>query len=228
MRDGLHMRHTEKPYLALLIAFVMGSGLGYLIAFFSGANPSLIPLLSGVIGLVVAFTIPVWQAFDLNAPKLEVEISAIQRSVSDLATLPINDYPELAVLRQPADRMARYQYWNPPDEDGPRDNPFALNITQVDRLLSRAKMQLKDMPVQIEERRKELQVAQSLTSASFTKVDCDRLNRPLDPEVDFDPNDKEGTIKALIEGYSKRQESLEKRHADLHANLPAAERKIEQ
>jgi hypothetical protein len=91
-----------------------------------------------------------------------------------LATLPINDYPELAVLRQQTDRMARYQYWNPQDEDGPRDNPFALNITQVDRLLSRAKMQLKDMPLQIEERRKELQVAQSLTSASFTKVDCDR------------------------------------------------------
>jgi hypothetical protein len=199
--------------------------MGYLIALLSGTNPSLIPLLSAVIGLVVAFTIPAWQALALNAPKLEVEISAIQRSVSDLATLPVNDYPELAVLRTPTDRIFRYQYL---DEDNPRENPFALNITQLDRLLARAKVQLKDMPLQIEERRKELQLVENLTPTAFTKMDCDRLNRPLDPEIDFDPADKEGTIKALIESYTKRQEIIEKRHAELHANLPAAERKVEQ
>src|SRR5712691_16355 len=86
-------------YLPILVAFVLGTTLGYLIAYFSVVQPSFVPLVSAVLGLVVAFSVPLWQALFVNAPKLSVEISAIKRTVSDAAVVSTEDDPELSVLR---------------------------------------------------------------------------------------------------------------------------------
>ena len=66
-----------------------------------------------------------------------------------------------------------------------------------------------------------------MTVATFTRFECEQLNRPLPDEVEFDANDKEGTLKALRDRYQKRLERLEKRYAELQSSLPTAERKLE-
>ena len=70
-----------RQYLIVLSAFVVGTGIGYLISYLSGIQPALMPLVSAVLGLFVAFSVPFYQALFVNAPRLSVEISAINRTV---------------------------------------------------------------------------------------------------------------------------------------------------
>ncbi len=64
-------------YLAVGVAFAFGAAIGYGLAYLSAMRPSLVPLLSTVIGLLVAFSVPIWQALFVNAPRLSVEISSM-------------------------------------------------------------------------------------------------------------------------------------------------------
>jgi len=214
------------------LSFVIGAAASYAILYFAGNNPSGLPLLSAAIGLIVALFIPFWQAYFVQAPKLAIEISAIKRSVSEEASILITDYPELTALSSgPNDLYARRLVYYPDDDFGVastrRRSPNSFRVVDLDRLIERGKQQIKDLPAQIEERRKELSHASSFTATTLTKFECDKLNAPLDPEVDFNPDDKESVLKEVIAQYQKRLESAEKRFAELQANLPAAERKAE-
>lgn len=217
-------------------AFVFGAFLASAASYIYALQPSYTPLLSAVTGLAIAFAIPIWQTFYLNAPNLEVEISAIRRSVSEAATVAINDYPELAVLRtyfETTSRGRRVFYTSYASTLDDWEIPISpsgssmLKISQLESLLERARQSIKDLPTQIEERRKELERVDALTAASFTKAECDRLNQPLDPEIDFDPGNKESNIEDLRGAYRRRLETSEKRLAELQSHLPTAERKIE-
>jgi hypothetical protein len=223
-------------YLKAAAFLIVGACVGYLIAYMSGLAPSYIPLISAGIGLFVAFAIPIWQALFFNVPKLAIEISAITRSVSEFAAISIDDYPELEVLQ--ADRETPsypllFPHFIVDDADGPttavreREPSSGFKIRDVERLVARAKQQLKDLPEQINERRKEVDRLKSLTPNTFTKYDCEQLNRPLSPEVEFDADDKEGNLSSLRAQYQKRLEQAEKRYADLQGGLPTAERKLE-
>jgi len=176
--------------------------------------------------LVRRFAIPVWQTFFLNAPKLEVEISAIMRSLSQSATIPINDYSELEILKLFANPSPRYRLLTDDDLEE-RELTSGLKIERTEALLNRARQQLRDLPDQIEERRKETEKVQALSPSTFTRYECERFNQPLPDEVEFDPVNKEETLKALSERYQKRLDEVIKRYADLQAHLPTAERKIE-
>lgn len=88
-----------KNFLILSTVFVFGTGLGYLIAYLTGLRPNIIPLVSSILGIIIAFALPIWQALFFNAPCLSVEISSIRRIVSDNTVISIDDYPELAVLK---------------------------------------------------------------------------------------------------------------------------------
>ncbi|MDG4603138.1 MAG: hypothetical protein P9C48_12475 [Defluviicoccus sp.] len=221
-----------SPYIRAAIFVLVGAVLGYLIAYISGANPSIVPLLSAGIGLFIAFAIPIWQALFFNAPKLEVEISSIKRSVSEGATISLDDHAELSVLKPDRDSSPFFP-WVLEDDGNPRiirstgSTSSGQKLTTVDALLERAKQQLKDLPEQINERRRDIERLQSLTVSTFTRFECEQFNRPLPDEVEFDPEDKEGTLNALRDRYHKRLERLEKRYAELQGSLPVAERKLE-
>lgn len=224
------MKKEKNPasrYLIVAGAFVVGAAIGYVIAFASGLRPSIVPLVSAVIGLFVAFAIPVWQALFLNVPKLSVEISSIKRTVSDSAVVSLEDYPELGVLK-PLVQQEPFFFTDDGDAPATLKDPFRRKkISEVEDLLARAKQQLRDLPEQIEERRKDSDKVAALRPSEFTKFDSDRLNHPLAPEIDYDPDNKEKTLDALKEAYQKRLEKLEKRYAELQSNLPLAERKVE-
>src|SRR4051812_7207828 len=97
-------------YLLVPVAFVLGAGLGYLIAYITGTHASLIPLASALIGLVVAFSVPLWQVFFVNTPRLSVEITSITRTISEDAVISIDDDPELNALRL-SSREAEFYYY---------------------------------------------------------------------------------------------------------------------
>lgn len=93
------LRPRNPRYLLVPVAFALGTAAGYLIAYVTGTHASLIPLASAALGLVVAFSVPLWQALFVNAPRLSVEISSIRRTVSEEALVSIHDDPELSSLR---------------------------------------------------------------------------------------------------------------------------------
>ena len=216
--------HDTKTPLLYVVTFSIGTATGYLVALITGHSPSVLPVISAGIGLVVAFSVPLWQALVLNAPKLSIEISAISRTVSDSAVVALDDHSDLKIL-SPAPYVRYY------DEDYEiRRGRKALkghSLTDLDDLVFRAKMTLRELPTQIEERKKEVDRVKALAPASLTKYETDRLNEPLHPEVEFDPNDKEKTLRELLDAYINRLEEPEKRYAELQANLPVAERRVE-
>jgi len=220
----------QVSYFLFATMFVLGTGLGYLIAYVSGSQPSFVPLISAVLGLAVAFLGPLWQAIFINAPKLSVELTAIKRTISQTAAPSVSDDPELAILY----RRSRLPY---PSErlffvdEGPtlssRRSSRRPTLSDLDELFQSAKQSLRELPAQIEERKAELARVASLTPSSFSKYDCDILNRPIDPEVEYDPAHVEDNISAFTKAYQERLAEMEKRYADLQSGMPAAERKIE-
>jgi hypothetical protein len=212
-------------YSIIVAAFVLGTAVGFLAAYLSGLHPSYVPLTSAVLGLLVAFAVPVWQTFFINVPHLSVEITAIQRTVSDAAVVSIDDDPELSPLRT-RDSLVPF-FIDGPELFARRQRKAGFSLTEIEDLLSRAKQRLRDLPAQIEERKKDLDRVKSITPATLTQYECDQLNVPLDPEIDFDSAAPEKTLGALHTTYAKRLDDLEKRYADLQTNLPATERKID-
>jgi hypothetical protein len=210
-------RTRTEGYLLVTVAFVVGTGLGYLIAYLSGVQPSIVPLVSAVLGLLVAFSVPLWQALFVNAPKLSVEITAIKRIVSNAAIVSIEDDPELLPLRDPTTRPPP---WEPPSERRP-------TLSNLEELLLRAQQRMEELPNQIEERRKEMERVNALTPTALSKYEAAQLNAPLHPEIEFDVGAPEKTLEQFRAVYQQRLEESEKRYKDLQLNLPSAERKVE-
>ncbi|MDD1622949.1 MAG: hypothetical protein LUQ11_15845, partial [Methylococcaceae bacterium] len=176
--------HYMAIAVTFVFVFVFGSGLGYLIAYLSAIQPSYIPLVSAILGLLVAFSIPLWQALFVNAPKLSVEINAIKRTVSDSAIICIDDEPELRPLKPPRESVPFLILGGDDSEfarPGKRANKGGYTLSETEELLSDAKQRLRDLPSQIEERKKELDRVNSLIPTTLTKYECDRLNGPITP-----------------------------------------------
>jgi hypothetical protein len=229
----LNSQKSISHYLLISITtFVVGTGFGYLIAYLSGLNPSLIPLISAVIGLVVAFSIPVWQTYFVNAPKLSVDINAIKRTVSDSAVTSIDDDPELSPLKPLKDTVSYYPsedvFLDMVNRERPKSTMNGYTLSELEDMLARAKQRLRDLPTQIEERKKDLDTVKSFTPATLSKYECEKLNRPLNPEVEFNSDDPDNTLKELQDAYQKRLEIWEKYYANIQTNLPSTERKIDQ
>lgn len=226
------MKNRWPTHVWILMSFVLGATTAFGISYAIGLSPTLTPIFSAALGLIVAFAIPLWQTYFLNAPKLEVEISAIRRSVSDDATVILADYPELNAL-SPRRTLVEERWFSTHFGSEELDigrspgNRSSIKVADLDAIIERAKQQIKDLPERIEITKKEFEKVQNLTEAALTKTECDRLNIPLNPEIEFDANNRSGVLQELRNAYQKRLEGVEKRLADLQANLPAAERKVE-
>lgn len=220
-------RSIARLVWMLPLTFVCGMVAAWALAWIAGVQPSALPLVSAILGLVVAFAVPVWQAFFLNAPKLTIEISSIRRAISASATLSIKDDPELKALLPKRPSYMPYIYLGD-DADGPyNQSSKRSDIEQLDARLASAKQRLKDLPAQIEERKRDLERAQSLLATNLNRHDVAVLNRPLGPEVEFDVNDPQGVIDALTKTYQDRLDETEKDQVALQAAFPVAERRIE-
>lgn len=224
------MKRSSYHFIWLLpLVFVIGMAAAYFLLMLGGASPNLTPLASAVVGLVVALAVPLWQAWFVNAPKLAIEISSIRRTISESATISIKDDPELKILGpdRSRNRYANIIYAEA-FELASGSTPRVRNgIENLDARLENAKKRLRDLPTQIEENKKDLERAQALTATNLSRHDVGILNRPLNTEVEFDPNDPQGVIDSLVKAYQDRLVRSEKEYTDLQVNLPIAERRIE-
>lgn len=221
-------RSTSLYIWLIPLSFVVGFASAYLILAVSQASPSFTPLASVLVGLVVAFGIPLWQVLFVNAPKLAIEISSIRRTISDSATVSIKDDPELKVLGQSRPRLGYLPaFVEQLDFVPPSSGRTRSGIEQIDARLDGAKQRLRDLPAQIEDHKKDLSRAQSLNATNLNRHDVGILNRPLSMEVEYDPSDPQGVIDALVKTYQDRLSDSEKEYSNLQINLPIAERRIE-
>lgn len=122
--------------------------------------------MSAIIGLLVAFSVPLWQALFVNAPSLSVEINAIKRAVSDAAVVSLDDYPDLKPLVPVRDLTYYSDEFETPLS---RSGKPGETLSGLEQLLARSKQRMRDLPMQIEERKKELDRVKGLTVATITK-----------------------------------------------------------
>ncbi len=168
----------EKPatrHLIKLSLFVFGAVFGYVIALASGSNPSIIPVISATIGLVVAFTVPVFQAFFINTPKLSVEINSIKRNISETSHISIDDDPELRPIKPRRENGPYVPFGD--DGEPPHDRQRAYSLIQIEEYFANSKRRLRDLPTLIEDRKKELDRVNSLTAITLSKDSLN--NRPF-------------------------------------------------
>lgn len=226
------MKRSNLPYIWLFpLTFVVGMAAAWLLITIGGAQPNLVPLVSAVIGLGVALSVPVWQNVFLNVPKLSLEISSIRRTISESATISIKDDPELKILlpnRNRGDRFAFPEIMIEEYESNSRLKPnVGSGIDQLDNRLSSAKQRLRDLPAQIEDHSRDLERARSLNPDNPSRHEIASLNSPLFPEIPFDSNDTKGVVEGLVQAYEVRLKQAEKDYVALQTNLPIAERRIE-
>jgi hypothetical protein len=107
---------------------------------------------SALLGLVVAFSVPLWQALFVNAPKLSVEITAITRMISDAVVVPVDDDPELIALRvwlpkAIRDTLAEDVFRLYQEEE--QSSRSAPTLPKLEERLLRAKQRLERFPIRL-------------------------------------------------------------------------------
>jgi hypothetical protein len=223
----MEKRASVFKYIVIPLSFVAGTIIGYAIAYLSGFQPSFVPLAAAGIGLLVALSLPILQTFFLQAPKLSLEINAIKRTVSESALVSIEDDAELSHIKPHPYSSPSFPIFMSGGELPKRSVRNGHSLAELDELLIKAKQRLRDLPKQIDERKKELDRTSSFLPTTFSKYDCDRLNQPLAPEIEFDAADPGKTLQTIRSAYQDRIEAVEKTYSDLQSGIPAAERKLE-
>ncbi|WIW89010.1 hypothetical protein K3M67_03245 [Sphingobium sp. V4] len=223
----MQRRISRKTVRLLYYPTAFAAGLlgGWVLAFVGGLNPAIVPVISAGIGLLVAFGVPIWQNYYINTPKLAIEISSIKRVLSDSTTIAIHDDAELKVLY--GEKRRNYSYFGEPELFGRTGKNSGETIDNLQNLLELAKQRLRDLPAQIEDRKRSVEQLRAVNPTALTRYQVDSWNAPLSPEVEFDPSNLETVASDLIKAYEKRLETAEKSYADLQTNLPIAERRIE-
>ena len=223
---------NSPRYLLIPVAFAIGTAAGYLIAYITGTHASLVPLASAVLGLIIAFSVPLWQALFVNAPKLSVEISSIIRTISPIAVLSTEDDPELRALRSGSgssiepDQIWTYRTlavgrpWRSPGRS-------SSTLSDIDERLAGRRQRLRELPAQIEEQKRAADRLSSLTTETFSKYDADQFNRPITPEIEFDASKVNQVLENFRRVYRERLEDSEKLYAELQATIPTAERRVD-
>lgn len=237
------MRRHFKSILKLVswpVAVIVSISAGYLMAVMAGLSSNWAPLLSAIIGVGVSFVLPVWQNFFIISPKLSIEVNSIKRTIVESAPILIdNDHELRAVLPQKRLSLSRFidgAHWDYSSTIfGAARNPTAgagegFTIKDLENALLRSRQRLKDLPIVIEERKREYEKVKSFQGTQLSRYTFDQLNSPIDPEVEFDESENGSAkmIKEFIEAYKSRLEDVEKSLVEIQSGLPAAERKIDQ
>jgi hypothetical protein len=228
-------RLRNPRYLLVPVAFALGTAAGYLIAYVTGTHASLIPLASAILGLIVAFSVPLWQALFVNAPKLSVEISSIIRTISAAAVLSIDDDPELRAVRSrspgDSDQYVTYSRSRIVTIGAGRTmrgpGGYSPTLADLDERLASRRQRLRELPAQIEEQKRAVERLRTLTAETFSKYDADQFNRPLSREIEFEPLKVGQVLEDFRRAYRDRVEEDEKLYAELQTTIPTAERRVD-
>lgn len=206
---------------------LLGLFLGFLSFYFISNNSDYSNLLSALIGAAVALAIPIWQTYFVQKSKLTLEINGINRKVSDKAKLSLDEHSELSYLKKLKQDAFPAFFLN----DMLPQKPFmdkSISLDELVELLERAKQELKDFPEKLSERKNDLEKVNSFSTDTFSKHECNKLNRRLNPEIDYDSSNISETLDEFKKVYQERFINVKEKYEELQSSLPEIERKVTQ
>jgi hypothetical protein len=222
-------KHNKKMTVAIKLAFalVVGLILGMLSCALISKVYDYTSLIAAVVGALVALIIPIWQIYFVQKSSLALEVNGISRKVSDKAKVSLDEYSELAYLRKMKESdHPRFIFMGQEPKRSSQDRTVSLN--ELEELLQRAKQDLKDFPEKLSDRKADMEKVNAFTAENFTKHECNKFNRPISPEIDFNANDVATTLKELQQSYEERYAATKEKYDELQSTIPEIERKVAQ
>lgn len=216
-----------KKIVMLIVALLVGLFVGFLVSSKISNSSEYSNLISAIVGAAVALLIPIWQTYFVQKSKLALEVNGISRKVSDKAKLSLDEYSELSYLK----KMRQSDFPSFIFSDGFPKRPHqdkSISLDELLELLDRAKQELKEFPEKLSERKSDMEKIGSFTPETFTKHDCSKLNRRLEPEVDYDKSNVAATLEDFKKLYEERYASVKEKYEELQSSLPEIERKVAQ
>jgi hypothetical protein len=185
-------------------------------------------LMAASIGAIVALFIPLWQTYIIQRSRLAVEVNGISRKVSEKAKVSLDEHSEFSYLRKmkESDRPRYIMGTNGEPKRSHMDR--SISLEELDELLQRAKQELKDTPEKIADRKNDLEKASLFTKDTFTKHECNKLNRPLHPEIDYNSDDVEATLNEFKKHFEDKLSEAKEKYDELQSAIPEMERKYQQ
>ncbi|PTQ04149.1 hypothetical protein [Vibrio sp. ZF 223] len=211
----------------LIVALLVGLFAGFLVASMISSSSEYSNLISAIVGAVVALLIPIWQTYFVQKSKLTLEVNGINRKVSDKAKLSLDEYSELSYLKKVRQNDFPSLIFSNGFPKRPHQDK-SISLDELLELLERAKQELKEFPDKLSERKNDLEKISSYAPETFTKHECNKLNRRLDPEVDYDGSNVSATLDDFKKIYEERYASVKEKYEELQSSLPEIERKVAQ
>lgn len=213
--------------IQLSIALVIGLLLGMVTFYLLKGVGDYSNLLAAVIGASIALLVPIWQTYVVQRSKLALEVNGISRKVSDKAKVSLDEHSELSYLRKMKEEdNPRFLILGGEPKRAPQDRSVTLD--ELEELLQRAKQELKDFPEKIADRKTDLEKVNAFTPETFSKHECNKLNRPLRPEIDFNAEDVSATLIEFKRHFEEKLSSVKEKYDELQSSIPEIERKVNQ
>jgi hypothetical protein len=210
--------------IMLVLGVIAGMGLYILITKVGDYSN----LMAASVGAVVALFIPFWQTYVIQTSRLAVEVNGISRKVSEKAKISLDEHSEFSYLRKMRE-SDRPRYIMGANGDPKRTYmERSVSLEEIDELLQRAKQELKDIPEKIADRKNDLEKISAFTKESFTKHECNKLNRPLHPEIDFNSSDVQSTLNEFKQHFAEALSEIKEKYDELQTSIPEMERKYQQ
>ncbi|MCG9753707.1 hypothetical protein L1D40_00535 [Shewanella insulae] len=218
-----NMSGSIRLAVALVIGLILGM-LSYAIISKVGDYSSFI---AAVVGALVALLIPIWQTYVVQQSSLALEVNGISRKVSDKAKVSLDEHSELAYLRKmkEGDNPGFFIMGHEPKRP---HQDRTVSLDELEELLQRAKQELKDFPEKLADRKADMEKVNAFTAETFTKHECNKLNRPIAPEIDFNAEDVASTLKEFQQSYDERYTNIKDKYDELQSTIPEIERKVGQ
>lgn len=185
-------------------------------------------IIAALIGALVALFIPFWQAFIIQKSRLSLEVNGISRKVSEKAKISLDEHSELAYLRKMKETENRGPFVFIDGVPKRSSQDRAISLDELEELLNKAKQELKDAPEKIADRKSELEKLSNFSKENFTKHECNKLNRKLYPEIEYNSENVESTLDEFKKQFEDNLNEVKEKHDELQSSIPAIERKVQQ
>ena len=212
-------------YMAVLLVFGVMIGIGTSIFFTESKNLS--TLYSTGVGAIVALIIPVWQIYFVQKSKLTLEVNGISRKVSEKAKVSLEEHSELSYLRKIKEED-RPPFLISNGEPRKFHQDRSVSLDELEELIQRTRQQLKDAPEKIAERKNDLEKINSFTKETFTKHECNKLNRMMHPRIEYNDEKADEALDQFKQHFLDRFTEMKDKYDELQTSMPAIDRKHQQ
>nr|WP_298164811.1 hypothetical protein [uncultured Pseudomonas sp.] len=185
-------------------------------------------LIAAFAGAVVALFVPLWQTYIVQKSRLTLEVNGISRKVSEKAKISLDEHSELAFLRKMKERDSRGPFFIVDGMPKRGNADRSVTLDELEELLGRARQELKDAPEKIADRKADLEKINGFTKETFSKHECNKLNRPLNPEIEYNADNVEATLDEFKKHFVENLNEVKEKHDELQSSIPSIERKAQQ